>query len=367
MRQGHVKRARREKEVEPMNRTFCSRIYLAVVLGGILGLLTGSALAQSETDLTHGVLIVHAPPDACLSQSDWPSICTFSELQDCASQNNDNIPIDLGERCWFVIAAFMQPSQWCGVAFGVQYEETAPSITASGFCVPSSGLEIPGTGWPAPGTGTSIATTDVPWSGNFQPVYWFFGYSYYGPGVFQLTARPGMPGQIAFANCAGEEFPADCYGAIGFGMPGVDCCPTELTPWACCLPDGSCILTADANDCLAQGGTWFPDQLCDAVECPTAPTPWACCLPDGSCTLMAAESDCNAQGGAWFPDMLCDAVNCSAPRACCVGETCYVLNPAECVALGGWPLPESVDCEPDPCGPVPAAPTTWGAVKAAYK
>ncbi len=129
---------------------------------------------------------------------------------------------------------------------------------------------------------------------------------------------------VAFANCIGEEFPADCFGAIGFGMPGVDCCPTELTPWACCLPDGSCILTAD-------------------------------------------DDDCSAQGGAWFPSMLCDAANCSAPRACCVEGTCHFVTPAECVALGGWPLPESVDCEPDPCGSVPAAPTTWGALKAAYR
>jgi hypothetical protein len=357
---------RREKEIEPMNRTFHSRICHTIVLAGILGLLAGSAIAQPGSDLSHGVLIVHHPWGSCSYTPESPPICTYN-LEACDAQNNDNLPLGTTAWCWLVIAAFSEESQWCGVEFGVEYEDTYPTITGFGFCVPSNGLEIPGAGWPAPGTGTSVATTDVPWSGDFAPVYWFQGYSYYGPGLFQLTDHLGTPDQTTFANCASEEFPAQCLGAIGFGMPGVDCCPSEPTPWACCLLDGSCILTADGDGCLAQGGTWFPDLLCDAVECPTVPTPWACCLSDGGCTLVATESDCDAQGGAWFPGMLCDEISCSVPRACCVAGTCYFVTPAECIALGSWPLPESVDCEPDPCGSVPATPTTWGAVKAAYR
>ncbi len=144
---------------------------VAVAFAGILALLTGSAFAQPEIDLTHGVLIVHAPLNGCYSMDEVPPICTYADLQNCASQNNDNLALSSVSHCWFVIAAFVQASQWCAVEFGVEYTEMAPSITGYGFCVPSNGLEIPGTGWPAPGTGTSVVTTDVPWTGNFQPVY----------------------------------------------------------------------------------------------------------------------------------------------------------------------------------------------------
>jgi hypothetical protein len=308
-----------------MNRAFSRHVHLAILFAGTLALLAGPAFAQPEIDLTHGVLIVHAPITACYSLGDWPPICTYSELQDCASQNNDNLALSSANRCWFVIAAFMQESQWCAVEFGIEYEETAPSITGYGFCVPSNGLEIPGIGWPAPDTGTSIATTDVPWTGNFLPVYWFTGYSYYGPGVFQLTDHPGTPSVVAFANCVSQEFPAECFGALGFGEPGSDCCPPTPIPSACCLSDGTCILTDDADECIAQGGNWFPGLFCDQVECP-------------------------------------------ALAVCCVDHVCYFVDAQECAALGGVLHPEYTGCVGEPCEALtPAAPTSWGAIKATFK
>jgi hypothetical protein len=323
---GQAKRVDHSKEVEPMNRTAASHIHVihaAVVVAGILGLFAGSALAQPRDDLSNGMLIVHAPLNGCYTMD---GICAYANLQDCASLNN-YIPLSNVSRCWFVIAVFLFESQWCGVEFGIQYEETAPSITDYGFCVPSNGMEVASIDWPAPHTGTAVMTIDVPWTGNYLPVYWFTGYSYYGPGDFQLIDHPGTPAFTTFVNCAQEEFPAACLGALGFGMPGYNCCNPPPPPifWACCLYDGSCIVTGNADECLAAGGVWHEGEHCEEVECPV-------------------------------------------PVVCCADHVCYFVHEEECVALGGVLHPEFVDCAGEPCEALtPATPTSWGAIKTTYK
>jgi hypothetical protein len=49
----------------------------------------------------------------------------------------------------------------------------------------------------------------------------------------------------------------------------ITCAGEEL--FACCLPDGSCQVTTEA-DCGALGGTYFPGLPCNEVECPATPT-----------------------------------------------------------------------------------------------
>lgn len=301
------------------------RVLLALA---VMGLVTGAAYAQ---DLTGGVFIAHSVPGLAYS-TDAPAggwCGQLPTLAGCAAQNNDNIQSVDAPMVWFVVAAFLQDSQWCGVEFGLQYPSgtnTGYSISANGYCVPSSALEIPGDTWPASGQGTSVVTTDIPWSGNFKPVYWFAGYAYSACTV-QLGDNPGTPGPTAFANCSQVEFPAAQYGAIGFGMPGVDACPI-----------------------------------------PPQPDQWACCLYDGTCVLLETADLCMAAGGEWFQGLLCEAVTCPVPGVCCVDHLCYFVHEDECVALGGVLHPEFVDCTNEPCQALtPAEPSNWGTIKAIYR
>lgn len=297
------------------------RVLLALA---VMGLVTGAAYAQ---DLTGGVFIAHHTQGLAFT-IDTPvgGWCGQCALTSCDAQNNDNLGLGTTNWVWFVVAAFLQDSQWCGVEFGLQYNPNVV-LTQKGVCAPGAFLEIPGDTWPLSGQGVSVVTTDIPWSGNFKPVYWFAGYAYYGPGVVQLGDNLGTPGPTAFANCQQVEFPADCYGGMGYGTLGVDCCPEVVVPdeWACCLYDGTCILTQTADECMAAGGEWFVGLLCPAVTCPT-------------------------------------------PAVCCVEHICYFVHPDECQALGGVLHPEFVDCVDNPCDELtPADPTNWGTIKAIYR
>jgi hypothetical protein len=184
-----------------------------------------TAAAQPSTDLSGGVFIVHRPSGLVYSLDEDPppgGWCAAGQIADCESQENDYRPSDGNVDIWFVLAAFPQESEWCGVEFGVDYADV--EVAELSMCVPSSALETPSDFWPESGSGTTLITVDVPWTGTFNVVYYFFGYAY-SSGTFALTENVLTPGQTAFFNRFEEEFPADCYGAIGFGVPGVDCCP----------------------------------------------------------------------------------------------------------------------------------------------
>ncbi|MBM3317404.1 MAG: hypothetical protein FJY75_06085 [Candidatus Eisenbacteria bacterium] len=299
------------------------RVLLALA---VMGLVTGAAIAQPATDLGGGVFIAHAPAGLVYS-SDPPAEgwCHFGRINGCDDQLNDYLPTS-DYVVMYVVAGFLQESQWCGIEFGVSY---APGLlmTEFGRCVPSDGLEIAQPGWPASGTGISIVTTDVPWTGNFLPVYWFSAYAYGSATTFALGDHLGTPGPTAFANCAQQEFPAVCYGAFGFANTmGVDCCP-EIPP----------------------------------------PPSWACCLYDGSC-IFVTEEDCAGQNGVWYPGMTCEQVECPFPMVCCIVHECLIIHPDECLAQGGVVHPEFEDCTDNPCEELtPADPSSWGSIKAIYR
>lgn len=99
--------------------------------------------------------------------------------------------------------------------------------------------------------------------------------------------------------------------AASFLGPDTDCaaCPAISPPTgACCLPDGSCVVTIAAS-C---GSTYLGDD----APCTSAACLGACCAPDGTCreTRLA---DCPFQFlGVAIP---CGSVPCPAPRA---GNSC---------------------------------------------
>lgn len=311
-----------------------------------MGLVTCAA----QADLSEGVFIAHHPAGLVFTDAPTGGWCTACNLASTADQNNDNLPVVENLTTlyvWYVVAAFPQTETWCGVEFGLQYQAYAPVITAWGKCVPVDGLEIAGTGWPGSGTGVSVVTSGTPWTGALAPVYYFIGASYYA-NTMQLIENPSTPAVVGFADCEQNEFPAAGYGALGFGVPGID-----LVFGACCLPDGGCVTTLGdltSPECVQLGGVWHRGELCESFECPQPV--WACCI-DYVCYMME-QDDCVAGGGVWYPEQDCATFVCPIPPvwACCIDYVCYMMEEGACVDAGGvWY--ENVDCATFEC-PVPS-------------
>jgi hypothetical protein len=302
------------------------RVLLALAL---LGLGVGMAYAQ-PTNLASGVFVAHQPPGIVYS-AEWGSWCpNYVPITSC-DQENPHMSIAGGAKgVWYVLGAFDGDKVWCGTEFGLgNYDNGLMSITENGQC-PTDALIIPSGNWPGPNTGVSVAATATSWSGNFQPVYWFVSYSYYGdPMLVQLTANPGT-GFGGFANCLTPPtgYPAQCFGAMGINMPGIPCCPQQPQQHACCIGD-VCVLVFTADECLGMGGVDHPE--------------WANC--DGN--------------PCFIPPV---------PHVCCVGEVCYFVTDDECAAMGGVVHTEYANCDNNPCQIIiPTDPTSWGAIKAIYR
>ncbi len=112
---------------------------------------------------------------------------------------------------------------------------------------------------------------------------------------------------------------------------------------ACCLPDGSCILTS-ADQCSPVGVYQGDDVSCTPNPCP-AEAEGACCAPDGSCSLTPA-SQC--QDDYQGDDTTCDPNPCDQPTgACCAPDgSCSVTTAAEC--LDDY-RGDGTICVPNPC------------------
>jgi gingipain R len=193
---------------------------VVVLLGG------GWALAQS-TDLSDGVFIVHAPSGLQYTNSPptggWCGAYAECAIDSCSEQINridSQAPV-----VWYVLAAWTESKQWCGTEFGLgNYDADNFAIWEHGACFPSTGMSIPTSGWPGPNEGIALTTTDVSWSGNFIPVYWFAGYAY-GEDVIPLAADPGT-GLVGWARCNDHvEVPAGALGGMGLFTEGISACP----------------------------------------------------------------------------------------------------------------------------------------------
>ncbi len=195
---------------------------------------------------------------------------------------------------------------------------------------------------------------------------------------------------LLYESCASEPCPEPDYACC---LPNGDCrltseqecaeaggtlyletscdpspCPEVL--FACCLPTGECRVMRE-TECLEMSGNPEPTDSCEPNPCP--PPYYACCLENDETCQMMSEEECFAQGGAWFHDQVCESsggyFSCPRVRVCCVNEDCRLVSEEACEELGGEWHEESDSCAPpSPCSaPVPADPQTWGGIKSIFR
>ncbi|MBD3235514.1 MAG: hypothetical protein GF330_02285 [Candidatus Eisenbacteria bacterium] len=297
-------------------------VYLGI---GLLVLLAGSAAADPE-DLSSGVFICHHDPDISYSPPPYPICETYLEgyaIEDPMAQNPSIMTTD--GRMWFILAAFEEEKRWCGTEFGFgDYDPYLFIFFNAAACAAGSFLEIPTDGWPGPNEGVAIVTTDEPWFGHLEPVYYFEGYAYYGlSGIIPVDVDPPT-GFAGWGNCLTppESYATQCFPGMGILTEGIYCGPVA-PPGACCI--GEDCFTVLEEECAAMGGDWYPDHDCG----PSNP-----CLPQA---------------------------------ACCVCQDCSITNEPTCDDLGGEWHPEWSECEPNPCPASPAREASWGTIKSIYR
>lgn len=338
--------------------------YLGLLLAFALAVIACSA---EEWDLRGGVFIAHYVPELAYTSDPptggWCAAYDTYAIQSAAEQvNRIDIPSDFLPVSWYVLAAWTEDKEICGIEFGFgDYDERLFDFIEYQPCYQGGeGLEIPMQGWPGPETGTAFVQSAVcsPWTGNFIPVYYFGGYAYsaYGPGVIPIDVDPNYahpPNYFAgFANCATppEAFAVECMGALGVNADGDACIPEPQAPRAVCCIFYDCeVLTEE--ECTDLGGEWF-EYLMECIPNPCDPLR-ACCDWIHSCTLKT-QSECVVAGGEWLPEVLsCDPNPCIGEAVCCYGyqfEQCIVTSALECVLLSGRWHPELSSCTPNPCG-----------------
>jgi len=216
-------------------------VAMLVALTAWLALSPGAR--ADVTDLSNGVFIVHHEPEIQYSDDppggDWCRYYTDSYAIHACDEQNPRIDSAPGEiAVWYILSAWEEEKEFCGVQFCfADYDEDLFTFLNWGSCCPSTGcLEIPTMGWPGPNEGTAMARLDLPWAGNFLPVYWFAGYAY-GTGVLPLGMVP-WPQYTGWANCIPQipgEFTATCVGGLGVNTEGHECCggatPAEIQTW----------------------------------------------------------------------------------------------------------------------------------------
>jgi len=240
---------------------------------GALVLFAGFAGADPQ-NLASGALITHDAGGWYRSYGpDCYNYFQFNPISSCEEQVTT---LQLGLRSWFVIAAFEEDKEWCGVEFGFSnYDPDPMAIYEYGACYPEAGLEIPTPGWPGPNEGTAFVRTGTPWIGNWLPVYCFVVYAYdytYGSTVVQLTPNPAT-GFGGFCNCTNppQMYPA-ALGGMGVNCPGVEVC-WGWQVFVCCV-DTDCVLVHGEEECTTLGGVFHPE--------------WDTCGPPNPCSVTPA-------------------------------------------------------------------------------
>ncbi len=331
-----------------------------------LAAVTMGMARADDTDLRDGVLIAHAPAGmeftTIAPEDGWCAEYMPYAIYDAEDQvNRIDASDDPSLEIWFVLAAWSESKTLCGVQFGLSdYDNTVFPILDFGACG-TDPQSIPTTdpAWPNPLSGIAVAwAVEDALTGNYIPVYYFGGYAYqsYGSTQIELVPDPSMATPFrGFASCANPPVVYDADGgAMGINTDGIYAEPVPPPPIrACCDKEDFCtLLTAD--DCDAAGGDW----LADSTACHNPGT----CAPIGACCFGSVTTTCQVQTQAWCEDQPnfiiwyegidCDPDPCEPiPQgSCCVGDVCTTENEEDCGALGGeWTQGES--CTPNPCVP----------------
>ena len=236
-------------------------ISFSLVLFGI-----AAPLAQADPqNLAGGALIAHYVPGLGMRYgppSECESYASHGQITSCEEQTNSVQVSNYLLVTWYVVAAFEEDKEWCGVQFGLgEYDPRIMGIFDWSACYPGSGLEIPSAGWPGPGEGIAFVTTDTPWTGNWKAVCMFAGYaySYFGSGVMPLVPDPSVSQPFAgFANCDTPPLAWDAeLGGFGINEPGTWAC-WGWENYVCCVGN-ECAIVGDEEECIALGGAFHPE------------------------------------------------------------------------------------------------------------
>ncbi|MCK4304003.1 MAG: hypothetical protein KAY24_07175 [Candidatus Eisenbacteria sp.] len=257
------------------------RILIALVTAGL-----AAGIAHADpSDLEGGVFIAHYPASLEFSSNPPPEgwcqhyIDNYA-INACEDQVNR---IDTADGViWYVLCAWTEPKEWCGVQFGLgDYDESIFLISDHGPCFPESGLELASDNWPGPNEGTAITVSGASWEGNLLPAYYFSGYAY-AEGIISLAVDPqgGFGGGV---NCANppQKWPASSSGAMGLYTDGIYACPPggiagggpspgggEMA--VCCLGEQCQLTTVEA--CEEMGGQFHSEwDTCEPNPCQRDP------------------------------------------------------------------------------------------------
>ena len=127
---------------------------------------------------------------------------------------------------------------------------------------------------------------------------------------------------------------------------------------ACCLPDGTCVNTPNAEACTSPSvqGVFHLGPTCEAYSATCLASSVRCCLNDGSCQLLTDHA-CTVRGGTTVVGQTtCSPTACvSSGGACCGLATgdCTMTTRALCEAQGGLYQGDSSNCLPSPAATCP--------------
>ncbi len=267
-----------------------------------------------------GVLAVDALPDVIYSDVGG-SLCEAvgDDLPDFCRDLDTNVPPGTESvSVWQILALFPDGSspRLAGVVFGIDYDGSALTVINHEQC---GDFELFTNDWPGPGSGANVVWFEAQTSPIVR-IYSFAGYAYYADASFGFGPHPVGPSGFGDDDVPVNVDEIAAYGSLGFNNnPGSAPCFDDA-PGACCLSDGSCEVTFQA-DCESIGGQWQgPGTSCEDPGC----EPFgACCLPDGSCAELE-ESACLDLSGVLF-----------------IGK----------------------ECSPELCEPVPVIEASWGQIK----
>ncbi len=195
--------------------------------------------------------------------------------------------------------------------------------------------------------------------------------------VTAMTCLSAHAGQFVGAGTSCSDDPSPCNGACctdegcidgidamtcmttysgQFMGAGTSCSDPGICSGACCTGETCQFVTQ--TECSNLSGTFYGyNTTCDPNPCiqPSG----ACCTPEGCIADVSGITCATVYSGMWMgPGSSCSDPN-PCVGACCIDDSCQVLDPGECNLLGGEFLNYGSGCDFNPCGPTGACCTEF--------